>query len=338
MGGDDAPGMCINGLSIFCKKFPDTTFLLFGDEALINPLLLMDQNLAAVCRVIHTDQSISAHTKPSVALRQMPRSSMRLALEAVADKRADGAVSAGNTGAYLALSKMILKTLGSIDRPAIASQFPSMHSQIVMLDLGGTLDVSSRNLFEYAQMGTVFAEKVLNMHRPSVGLLNVGKEDTKGSDTLQQAFLMLKASSLNFQGFVEGHDIALGTVSVIVTDGFTGNVALKTAEGFAKLVFSSIKKGFSSNVRSLLAGWLAKPMLKNLYNEFDPRVYNGALWLGLNGVAVKSHGGADALGFFHAVQMAYDMVRANIAAEIDVVLNDKESHEDEDDSCESQVL
>jgi glycerol-3-phosphate acyltransferase PlsX len=172
-------------------------------------------------------------------------------------------------------------------------------------------------------MGTVFAEKVLNMHRPSVGLLNVGKEDTKGSDTLQQAFLSLKASSLNFQGFVEGNDIALGTVSVIVTDGFTGNVALKTAEGFSELVFSALKKCFLGNIRGLLAGWLAKPLLKKMHQEFDPRVYNGALWLGLNGVAVKSHGGTDALGFSHALHMAYDMVQADIVSEIDEALNAK---------------
>jgi glycerol-3-phosphate acyltransferase PlsX len=324
MGGDEAPDVCIEGISIFHKKYPDTTFLLFGDETVVAPILHRYKNLDSSCRMIHTDESISPHTKPSSAVRQFPKSSMRMALESVANKSADGAVSAGNTGAYLALSKTILKTLGSIDRPAIASQFPSMQNQIVLLDLGGTLDVSSRNLVEYAQMGSIFAEKVLHLHRPSVGLLNVGKEESKGSDTLQQAFLSLKSSGLNFHGFVEGHDIALGTVSVVVTDGFTGNVALKTAEGIAKLCFSSVKECFSSGAHGKLVGWLARPFLKRIQARFDPRIYNGALWLGLNGIAVKSHGGTDALGFSYALQMAYDMVRANIVSEIDAELNAKE--------------
>jgi len=321
MGGDEAPDVCIEGISMFYKNYPDTNFLLFGNEEIVRPLLHRHKNIENACRMIHTDEYISSHTKPSSAVRKFPRSSMRLALEAVATKQAHGAVSAGNTGAYLALSKTILKTLGSIDRPAIASQFPNMNNQIVLLDLGGTLDVSSRNLVEYAQMGSIFAEKVLHLHRPSVGLLNVGKEETKGNDTLQQAFLSLKTSGLNFYGFVEGHDLALGTVSVVVTDGFTGNVAVKTAEGIAKMCFLSLKEAFSSSWQGKLAGFLARPFLRTLHTRFDPRIYNGAIWLGLNGVAVKSHGGTDAVGFSHALQMAYDMVQANIVAEIDAALN-----------------
>lgn len=325
MGGDDAPHVCIEGISIFYKKFPDTQFLLFGDQAAISPLLSAHKEMEPACKIIHTDEWISPNAKPSTALRQWPKASMRMALEAVSSKTAHAAVSAGNTGAYLALSKNILRTLGSIDRPAIASQFPSSNDHfIILLDLGGTLDASSRNLVEYAQMGSIFAEKALKISRPSIGLLNVGKEDTKGSDTLQQAFLSLKSSDLNFYGFVEGHDIAMGTVSVVVTDGFSGNVALKTAEGVAKMCFSSLKKSFSSHWYGKIIGALAKPFLKDLHARFDPRIYNGAIWLGLNGIAVKSHGGTDAIGFSHALQMAYDMVKANIVSEIETSLNAKD--------------
>jgi phosphate acyltransferase len=334
MGGDDAPHVCIEGIALFHKKCPDTQFLLFGDQAVITPLLNVYKHVEPVCTIVHTDESISSTAKPSAVLRQWPRSSMRLALEAVSSKTANAAVSAGNTGAYLALAKNILRTLGSIDRPAIASQFPSNNGHlIVLLDLGGTLDASSRNLVEYAQMGSIFAEKVLKFSKPSVGLLNVGKEDTKGSDTLQQAFLSLKSSGLNFQGFVEGHDIAMGTVSVVVTDGFSGNIALKTAEGIAKLCFSSLKNSFSSHWWGKIVGLLARPFLKDLHNRFDPRVYNGAIWLGLNGIAVKSHGGTDAVGFSHALQMAYDMVQANIVSEIEKSLNAKD-----DDAKDSSLL
>ena len=203
MGGDEAPHVCIEGVSLFYKKFPDTQFMLFGDESIIAPLLYLHKELVSVCQIIHTDESISSYAKPSSVLRQWPKSSMKMALESVANKTAHAAVSAGNTGAYLALSKNILKTLGNIDRPAIASQFPSNNDHcITLLDLGGTLDASSRNLVEYAQMGSIFAEKVLKVSRPSIGLLNVGKEDNKGSDTLQQAFLSLKSSNLNFYGFL----------------------------------------------------------------------------------------------------------------------------------------
>jgi glycerol-3-phosphate acyltransferase PlsX len=316
MGGDNAPEVIINGLFIFHQRCPQCSFILCGNEQVLTPLLTAFPSLKEVCEIVHTDESIKAETKPSHALRGMVRSSMRLALEAVASKRAHGAISAGNTGAYMALSKMILKTLGGIDRPAIASQIPTAKGESVMLDLGGTLEASSRNLVEYALMGEVFAKKVLGIARPTVGLLNVGKEETKGNDTLQQAFLTLKSSSLNFHGFIEGDDISLGTVSVVVTDGFTGNVALKTGEGVTKFCFSSFKNCLSSSLRGKLAGWLAAPFFKELKNHFDPRSYNGALWLGLNGVAVKSHGGTDALGFAHAVEMAYDMVIHNVTDSI----------------------
>lgn len=334
MGGDQAPRVIIEGLSLFHERCPLPSFLVYGAESQVHPLLKKYPSLEKVCELIHTDEVIDAHMKPSQALRNLPRASMRLALEDVAQKKAAAAISAGNTGAYLALSKAILKTLRGIDRPAIASQIPTANGESVMLDLGGTLEVSSRNLVEYALMGDVFARCVLGLSDPKIGLLNVGREESKGNDRLQQAFTALKQAPLHFYGFVEGNDITSGLVSVIVTDGFTGNVALKTAEGIVQLVFSSLKQSLQSGLRGRLGAWIARPFFKELHQHFDPRAYNGALWLGLNGVAVKSHGNTDGLGFAHALEMAYDMVQANITLAIDQALSqwaDKAALPDESD-------
>lgn len=320
MGGDYAPSSVFEGLSLFHSRCPKASFIVYGDEKVLLPLLKIYPSLFKACEVVHTEETISPHAKPSQALRQWPLSSMRLTLEAVASHKAQGAVSAGNTGAYLALSKMILKTCKGIDRPAIASQIPTEKGESVMIDLGATLDVSWRNLAEYALMGDVFARKVLDIPSPSLGLLNVGKEETKGNTVLQQAFGIMKEMFPHFKGFIEGDDIPLGTVSIIVTDGFTGNVALKTAEGTARLFFSSLKKCLGASFYGQCVGWLARPFLKELHTHFDPRVYNGALWLGLTGVAVKSHGSADGVAFSHALEMAYDMVQANITHAIEEAL------------------
>lgn len=313
MGGDHAPLVVIQGLALFYKNYPECRFLLYGDQAQIKPLLEnQPESLRAVCRIIHTDDVIGPETKPAYALRNLKNASMRLALQAVADQEANGALSAGNTGAYLALSKTILKPLGTIDRPAIASQIPTAKGESVFLDLGGTLQPSSRNLCEYAVMGDAFARRVLGIQRPTVGLLNVGKESTKGSDTLKQAFDILQSSPLNFVGFVEGNDIVSGDVSVIITDGFTGNIALKTAEGVLQLGLSLLKKCFNTSFSGRLVGFLVAPFLRKVRDNFNPSLYNGAIWLGLNGVAVKSHGGTDALGFYHALKMTYDMVNSRV--------------------------
>lgn len=312
MGGDLGPLMAIEGMALFHQRCPGVSFILHGPEKNISTHLALYPSLAAVCQIAHTDEFISACTKPSAALRTLPRSSMRLTLESVEKGDAHGAVSAGNTGAYLALSKLILKTIGGVDRPAIASQIPTERGESLMLDLGGTLAASSKNLIEYALMGDIFARHVFQEPRPSIGLLNVGREDIKGNDTLQQAFSTLSRSDLNFYGFIEGHDITKGTVSVIVTDGFTGNVALKTAEGVVHMCLAALKKSLGCTLRGKIAGWMARPLLKSMKDQFDPRRYNGAIWLGLNGIAVKSHGGADAVGFAHALEMAYDMIQADI--------------------------
>jgi glycerol-3-phosphate acyltransferase PlsX len=259
--------------------------------------------------VQHAADSIAGDTKPTAALR-MRQSSMRLAIDAVANGSASGVVSAGNTGALLTLAKIVLKTLPGIDRPAMAAIGPSARGDVVMLDLGANVLCDTRNLVEFAVMGDVFARTVLGLTAPTIGLLNVGSEEMKGDETLRRAADILRASHIapQFHGFVEGHDIAAGTTDVIVTDGFTGNIALKTGEGALKLIGQLLRQVFSSGIAARLGYLLARPGLDRLREWLDPRRYNGAVMLGLAGVVVKSHGGTDAQGFAHAVDVAMDMV------------------------------
>lgn len=235
---------------------------------------------------------------------------MRVAIDAVAAGEASGVVSAGNTGALMALAKIILKTLPGIDRPAMAAIGPSARGDVVLLDLGANVTCDARNLVEFAVMGDVFARTVLGLTLPTIGLLNVGTEELKGDERVQKAAEVLRISHIGpqFHGFVEGHDIAAGTTDVIVTDGFTGNVALKTGEGALRLMGDLLKQVFSSSLSAKLGYVLARPGLDRLKLWLDPRRYNGAVMLGLNGVVVKSHGGTDAEGFAHAVDVAMDMV------------------------------
>ena len=247
--------------------------------------------------------------KPTAALR-VRGSSMRVAIDAVACGEASGVVSAGNTGALLALAKIVIKTLPGIDRPAMAAIGPSARGDVVMLDLGANVQCDVRNLVEFAVMGDVFARTVLGLPAPTIGLLNVGSEELKGDERVRQAAEILRSSHIapQFHGFVEGHDIAAGTTDVIVTDGFTGNVALKTGEGALKLVGDLLRQIFRSSLAARLAYLLARPGLDRMRLWLDPRRYNGAVMLGLNGVVVKSHGAADAEGFAHALDVAMDMV------------------------------
>ncbi len=309
MGGDDAPGMVIAGVSIAAERHPQARFLLVGDETVLAPLLACDARAAAACTVRHTPDAISSDLKPTAALR-MRRASMRLAIDAVATGEAAGVVSAGNTGALLALAKIFIKTLPGIDRPAMAAIAPSARGDVVMLDLGANVTCDARNLVEFALMGDVFARTVLGLMAPTIGLLNVGSEELKGDDRVREAADILRASHIapQFHGFVEGHDIAAGTTDVIVTDGFTGNVALKTGEGALRLMGDLLRQVFSSGIAAKLAYLLARPGLDRLREWLDPRRYNGAVMLGLNGMVVKSHGGADAQGFAHALDVAMDMV------------------------------
>lgn len=309
MGGDHAPDVVVEGLDIAAERHPGARFLLVGDEARLAPLLARHKRAAAACTVRHAPDVIGGDMKPTAALR-LRNASMRLAIDAVAAREAAGVVSAGNTGALLALAKIVIKTLPGIDRPAMAAIGPSARGDVVMLDLGANVQCDARNLVEFALMGDVFARTVLGLPAPSIGLLNVGSEELKGSDTIRAAADTLRASHLSpqFRGFVEGHDIAAGTTDIVVTDGFTGNVALKTGEGALKLVGQMLRQVFSASLMGRIGYLLVRPGLERLREWLDPRRYNGAVMLGLSGVVVKSHGGTDAMGFAHAVDVAMDMV------------------------------
>ena len=309
MGGDNAPDMVVHGLDIAAERHPSARFLLIGNEPVLTALLGRHKRARAACTVRHASAVISSEMKPTSALRSR-QSSMRLAIDAVASGEASGLVSAGNTGALLALSKIFIKSLPGIDRPAMAAIGPSARGDVVMLDLGANVHCDVRNLVEFAVMGDVFARTVLGLTAPTIGLLNVGSEEGKGNDQLRQTADLLRASHLGpqFHGFVEGHDIAAGTTDVIVTDGFTGNVALKTGEGALRLMSGMLRQVFTASLLSRIAYLLARPGLERLREWLDPQRYNGAVMLGLAGVVVISHGGTDARGFAHAVDVGMDMV------------------------------
>lgn len=309
MGGDAAPEVVLDGLELAAERHPQARFLLVGDEARVGGALARRKRAAKVCSLRHAPEVVSGDLKPTAALR-MRRSSMRIAIDAVAAGEASGIVSAGNTGALMALAKIVIKTMPEIDRPALAAIGPSARGDVVLLDLGANVQCDARNLVEFAIMGDAFARVALGLTTPSIGLLNVGSEELKGDDRVRAAAEILRDSHVGTQfcGFIEGHDITAGTVDVVVTDGFTGNVALKTGEGALKLMRDLLRQVFTSSVPARLGYLLARPALDRLREWMDPRRYNGAILLGLNGVVVKSHGGTDALGFAHAVDVAMDMV------------------------------
>lgn len=310
MGGDAAPHIVVGGAAIARERLPQARFLLFGDAAQLAPLVAQHAILADCVDIRHADQAIGNSVKPSVALRQFKSSSMRLAIDAVKAGEAHCVVSAGNTGALMAIAKFVLRTLPGIDRPAIASFFPTLRGESAMLDLGANVECDANNLYQFAVMGEAFARAVLGIRQPSIGLLNVGEEELKGKDVLREAAELLRGSSLpiRFHGFIEGNDIAAGTVDVVVTDGFTGNIALKTAEGTSRLIRGFLREAFESSILAKIGYVLARRTMNNLRARIDPRRYNGAVFLGLDGIAVKSHGGTDALGFANAIGVAADMV------------------------------
>ena len=312
MGGDAAPGIVVAGASLALDREPDLRFLLFGDVARMKPLLADQERLRGRIGLRNTPDVVAGDAKPSLALRQGRNSSMRLAVNAVKEGEAAAAVSAGNTGALMAMAKFVLKTLPGIDRPAMASVMPARQRPVVVLDLGANVDCGAAHLFQFAVMGEVYARVMLGVAKPRVGLLNVGTEELKGDDVVRGAAAMLRESTLpiDFAGFVEGTDVTEGVVDVVVTDGFTGNVALKIAEGTAAMFTSALREAFrGAGLRAKLGYLLAKPAFATLREKFDARRYNGAMFLGLNGVVVKSHGGTDALGFAAAISVAANLVR-----------------------------
>lgn len=319
MGGDNAPKIIIDGAEIASKKYKDAHFLLFGKEDLIKPLLENCSNLRTKSTIIHTDEFISPDEKPSIALRKGTNSSMRLAINAVKNQDADVAISAGNTGALMAISKIVLRPLPSIDRPAIVTSIPNQkNSGTVLLDMGANVECDSDVLFQFAVMGHAFAKAALKIQNPKIGILNIGSEDLKGNDAVRSAALMLKESDLrdSFYGYVEGNDITKGTVDVVVTDGFTGNISLKVIEGTAKMVSDILREAFSKSIISKIGYLLAKNAISCSRKKMDPRLHNGAMLVGLNGVVVKSHGGADEVGFANSISVAISLVKDKINEKI----------------------
>ncbi|CBS86221.1 phosphate acyltransferase PlsX [Azospirillum lipoferum] len=309
MGGDLGPDMVVAGADIARERHPDVRFLLYGDRERIEPLLNLRPALKAVAEIRHTADFVAGDAKPAIALRAGRQSSMRLAIDAVASGDAACVVSAGNTGALMAMAKFVLKTLPGIDRPAMASFFPTQRGESVMLDLGANAECQPENLVQFAVMGAVFARAILGLPEPSIGVLNIGSEDMKGNEVVRAAAASLRDMPLpgRFHGFVEGTDIGLGTVDVIVTDGFTGNVALKTAEGTAKLFSEFLRRTFATSFLARIGYLLARGAFKRFRERIDPRRYNGAMFLGLRGVCVKSHGGTDPVGFANAVAVAINL-------------------------------
>jgi glycerol-3-phosphate acyltransferase PlsX len=306
MGGDHGVTTVVPGALDAVARDPSIELILVGDEAVLAPLIAKapaDQR--ARLSIVHASQTVAMDESPADALRRKKDSSMRVAIDLVKAGRAQGCVSAGNTGALMATAKFVLKTLPGIDRPALISAIPSVGGHTHMLDLGANADCSSEQLYQFAVMGSVLASAVYGIDRPSIGLLNIGSEEIKGNDIIKHAAQLIQASGqLNYIGFVEGNDIFSDRVDVVVADGFAGNVALKTAEGLAKMVARFLKEEFSRNLYTKLAAFVSLPVLKSAGKRLDPRRYNGASLLGLNGVVIKSHGGADAMAIGYAIRVA----------------------------------
>jgi len=310
MGGDSAPGSVVDGAALARERYPEIRFLFFGDEAQVKPLIDRHAALRACSELRHTPDVIAPDLKPSLALRQGRNSSMRLAINAVAAGEAGSVVSSGNTGALMATAKFVLKTLPGVDRPAIASMLPTKIGESVMLDLGANVECDAENLVQFALMGAIFCRAVLGISDPSIGLLNIGTEELKGHDEVRTAASILRERPIpgRFLGFVEGSDITAGTVDVVVTDGFSGNIALKSIEGTAQLITHFLKQALGASMMAKLGYFMARGALNKLKHRADPRRYNGAMFLGLQGVCVKSHGGTDGEGFANAIGVAHDLI------------------------------
>ena len=305
MGGDHGPRVVVPAAVAVLAEHPELKLILVGNQETLTPALRKHKaRLGERLAVQHASQQVDMDELPSQALRAKKDSSMRVALNLVKDGVADACVSAGNTGALMATARYVLKTLPGIDRPAIITALPSSEGHTHMLDLGANVDSSPEHLFQFAVMGSVLATAVDGIERPRVGLLNIGQEEIKGNERVKEAARLLAASSLNYIGFVEGDAIYLGGVDVVVCDGFVGNVAIKTSEGLAKMIRHYIKREFTRHPLTYLAGIAALPVLKVLRRKIDPRRYNGASLLGLQGIVIKSHGGADAVAFGNAIKIA----------------------------------
>lgn len=309
MGGDFGPEVVLPAAVQVIKKHKNVAIILVGDEAVLTAHaeqsgIDLTGVLAGRIEIQHASQIVEMHDEPALAIRKKKDSSMRVAIDLVKEGRAQAAVSAGNTGALMGTAKFVLKTVPGIDRPAICTTIPSITGHTHMLDLGANVDCSGENLCQFAIMGSVLAEAVDNVERPRVGLLNIGSEAMKGNALVKEADALLANAPINYIGFIEGDDIYNGSVDVVVCDGFVGNVSLKTSEGVAKMISHFMKEEFTRSWYNKIAAIIAMPVLKAFKKRIDPRAYNGASMLGLNGIVIKSHGGADVFGYANAIEIA----------------------------------
>lgn len=320
MGGDHGPSVVIPGAELSLARHPNAELILFGDAGLIEPLLASHPRVKAASRVAHTSVAIRMDDKPSQALRQGRReSSMWLAIDAVKKHDADVAVSAGNTGALMVMSKLHLKMMAGIERPAIACQWPTLKGDSIVLDVGASIGADAAHLVHLAAMGSAMARILFHIEQPTVGLLNIGVEEVKGLEPVREAGRILREEPwphLKYYGFVEADDIGKGTVDVVVTEGFAGNIALKAAEGTARQIGAYMRGQLTRNLRSKVGYLLARQAFQAVREKMDPAKSNGGVFLGLNGIVIKSHGGATAEGFAAAIDIGYDMVRQELLAKI----------------------
>ena len=317
MGGDHGPSVVVPAALQVLSETTHLNIILVGDEGTLTKELSSHKHSSSPrLQIQHASQQVTMDEKPSIALRTKKDSSMRVAINMVKEDKAQACVSAGNTGALMATARFVLKMLPGIDRPAIISTLPTIKGQTHMLDLGANVDTSAENLYEFAVMGSVLTTAVENIESPTVGLLNIGEEEVKGNERVKEASRLLTDSDLNYIGFIEGDDVYKGTANVVVCDGFVGNVSLKTAEGVSKMISHYLREEFSRNVFTKLSGLFALPVLNALRRRIDPRSYNGASFVGLQGIVIKSHGGADVIAFASAIREAIIEVKKNVPERI----------------------
>jgi glycerol-3-phosphate acyltransferase PlsX len=324
MGGDHGAPVVVAGAAISLDRHPDTEFVMVGDGATLEALLGERPALRAASRIVHTDVAVRMDDKPSQALRRGRwKSSMWMAIDAVKKGEADVTVSAGNTGALMAMAKFHLRTMAGIGRPAIAALWPTMRGESIVLDVGATIGADAKHLVDLAVMGGAMARVLFDLERPTIGLLNIGVEEVKGLEEVRDAGRILREGAypdLDYVGFVEGDDIGKGTVDVVVTEGFAGNIALKTAEGTAKQLGEYLRNAMNRTLFAKIGYLFARNAFAAVRDKMDPRKVNGGVFLGLNGVVIKSHGGTDPEGFAAAVDLGYDMVRYELRARISQML------------------
>ena len=330
MGGDGGPHAMSAGASKARRRDPSLEFIIYGDERQIMGELKQHGNLGSGVTIIHSPEEIAASEKPTQTLRRARTTSMGMAINAVKEAKADAAVSGGNTGAMMAMAKLALRTMPGIDRPALAALLPTLaDTDLVMLDLGANTECDAQNLVQFAVMGSAYARTVIGIAKPRVKLLNIGTEELKGTDELKEAAGLLRDAdylAFRFDGFTEGDQLSRGNVDVVVTVGFSGNIALKTAEGTARFVTDLLRRAFKSSLRSKAGFALSQPALNLLKVHLDPNNHNGAVFLGLNGLVVKSHGSANNKGVANAIGVAARMVRNDIIRKIGEDLDNFRAH------------